>query len=213
DAGHKTYFRNVRIKTENLEPTPFQGDLYVVNNLNNELTAHEKENGWKLLFDGKSSEGWRGAKRDDFPGEGWTINEGVRTIEASGGGESTNAGDIVTEEQYSAFDLAFDFKLTEGANSGLKYFVTLDEKTKGSAIGLEYQILDDENHPDAQNGINGNRTLASVYDLIPAEKQKRFIKPVGEWNKGRVVVYPDNKVEHYLNGIKVLEYQRGSEDF
>ncbi len=213
DAGHKTYFRNVRIQTENLEPKPFKEGIYVVNNLDNQLTEYEEENGWKLLFDGNSSTGWRGAKLDAFPEKGWTIQDGVLTIEASDGGESTNAGDIVTEEKYSAFDLSFDFKLTEGANSGVKYFVTLSEETKGSAIGLEYQILDDAKHPDAKQGINGNRTLASLYDLITAEKQERFLKPIGEWNKGRVVVYPDNKVEHYLNGIKVVEYQRGSEDY
>lgn len=213
DAGHKTYFRNIRIQTENLEPTPFQNDIFVVNNLDNDLTAYEEEKGWKLLFDGNSNEGWKGAKRGDFPESGWDINDGILTIEASDGGESTNAGDIVTKEKYSAFDLAFDFKLTEGANSGLKYFVTLSEDNEGSAIGLEYQILDDEKHPDAKMGIEGNRTIASLYDLIPSEKQSRFLKPIGEWNKGRVVVYPDNKVEHYLNGIKVLEYQRDSEDF
>lgn len=213
DAGNKTYFRNIRIKTENLDPKPFQNDIFVVNNLDNELTSYEKEKGWELLFDGNSNEGWKGAYREDFPEHGWVINDGVLTIGASDGGESTNAGDIVTEEMYSAFDLVFDFKLTEGANSGLKYFVTLTEGNEGSAIGLEYQILDDERHPDAKQGIEGNRTLASLYDLIPAEKESRFIKPIGEWNKGRVVVYPDNKVEHYLNGIKVLEYQRGSEDY
>ena len=213
DAGHKTYFRNVRIQTENLEPKSFKEGIYVVNNLDNHLTDYEKENGYQLLFDGTSNTGWRGAKLDGFPENGWTINNGVLTIEASDGGESTNAGDIVTEEKYSAFDLSFDFKLTEGANSGVKYFVTLSEETKGSAIGLEYQILDDKKHPDAKQGINGNRTLASLYDLITAEKQERFLKPIGEWNKGRVVVYPDNKVEHYLNGIKVVEYQRGSDDY
>src|SRR5690606_1401582 len=79
DAGHKTYFRNIRIQTENLEPKPFQKDIYVVNNLDNELTDYEKENGWKLLFDGKSNEGWRGAKREDFPEAGWSINEGAFT--------------------------------------------------------------------------------------------------------------------------------------
>lgn len=213
DAGNKTYFRNIRVKTEDLDPKPFEKDIFVVNNLDNELTDYEKENGWKLLFDGNSNEGWKGAYRNDFPEYGWVVQDGVLTIEASGGGESTNAGDIVTKEKYSAFDLAFDFKMTEGANSGLKYFVTLTEGNEGSAIGLEYQILDDEKHPDAKQGMEGNRTLASLYDLIPAEKQDRFIRPIGEWNKGRVVVYPDNKVEHYLNGIKVLEYQRGSEDF
>src|SRR5690554_2198593 len=81
DAGHKTYFRNIRIKTENLDPLPFKEGIFVVNNLDNELTAYEEENGWKLLFDGSSSDGWRGAKRADFPEAGWTINEGVLTIE------------------------------------------------------------------------------------------------------------------------------------
>ena len=95
----------------------------------------------------------------------------------------------------------------------MKYFVTLAEETNGSAIGLEYQILDDTLHGDAKMGRNGNRTLASLYDLITAEKQKRFIKPIGQWNAGRIVVYPNNKVEHYLNGIKVLEYIRGSKEF
>jgi Domain of Unknown Function (DUF1080). len=91
--------------------------------------------------------------------------------------------------------------------------VTLSENNPGSAIGLEYQVLDDTLHPDAKLGREGNRTLASLYDLIKAEKQKRFIRPPGQWNKGRIIVYPNNHVEHYLNGIKVLEYERGSQAF
>ncbi len=213
DAGRRTFFRNIRIKTEDFNPKPFDSDLFVVSTVPNHLTEHEKERGWRLLFDGKSNEGWKSARREGFPEKGWTIKDGVLTIEASGGGESTNAGDIVTEEKFSAFDLAFDFKLTEGANSGVKYFVTLNEGTRGSAIGLEYQVLDDEKHPDAKQGKDGNRTLASLYDLIPAEKQDRFVRPIGEWNKGRIVVHPNNKVEHYLNGLKVLEYERGSEEY
>ena len=213
DAGRKTYFRNVRIKTENLDPQPFNKDIFVVNNRLNELTDYEKSQGWRLLFNGQNSEGWVGAYKDSFPDFGWSVTDGILTIAASGGGESTNAGDIVTTEEFSAFDLAFDFKLTEGANSGMKYFVTLKEENSGSAIGLEYQILDDERHPDAKMGREGNRTLASLYDLIKAEKQPRFLKPIGEWNKGRIVVHPDNKVEHYLNGIKVVEYVRGSQEY
>ncbi|MAN86691.1 MAG: hypothetical protein CL555_07490 [Algoriphagus sp.] len=213
DAGRKTYFRNVRIKTENLDPQPFNKDIFVVNNRLNELTDYEKTQGWRLLFNGQNSEGWVGAYKDSFPDFGWSVTDGILTIAASGGGESTNAGDIVTTEEFSAFDLAFDFKLTEGANSGMKYFVTLKEENSGSAIGLEYQILDDERHPDAKMGREGNRTLASLYDLIKAEKQPRFLKPIGEWNKGRIVVHPDNKVEHYLNGIKVVEYVRGSQEY
>jgi hypothetical protein len=213
DEGNKTYFRNVRVQTENLTPTPFTGDIFVVNTGLNELTELEKSKGWKLLFNGQNSEGWKSANKETFPEKGWHIKDGILMVESADGGESSNFGDIVTVDKYSAFDLAFDFKFTEGANSGVKYFVTLNEQTSGSAIGLEYQILDDENHPDAKMGIEGNRTLASLYDLIKADKQPRFVKGPGEWNKGRVVVYPDNKVEHYLNGVKVVEYVRGSEEY
>ncbi|WP_439482691.1 3-keto-disaccharide hydrolase [Cyclobacterium plantarum] len=213
NAGKKTYFRNIRIKTEDLSPTPFENDVFVVSTIDNELTPHEKDKGWKLLFDGSTSEGWRSAKGETFPEGGWTINDGVLTIEAADGRESANAGDIVTVDKYSAFDLAFDFKLTEGANSGVKYFVTLNENNSGSAIGLEYQILDDERHPDAKQGKDGNRTLASLYDLIKADKQSRFVRPIGEWNKGRIVVHPDNTVAHYINGLKVVEYTRGSDAY
>jgi hypothetical protein len=213
DEGKKSYFRNVRIQTENLTPKPFTGDVFVVNTLKNDLTEYEKENGWRLLFDGQSSDGWVGAYKDDFPEKGWHIEDGILRVEAADGGESTNFGDIVTKEKFSAFDLSFDFKMTEGANSGVKYFVTLTEGNVGSAIGLEYQILDDANHPDAKMGLDGNRTLASLYDLITAEKPSRFVSPIGEWNKGRIIVHPDNKVEHFLNGLKVLEYNRGSEAY
>lgn len=213
DAGNKTYFRNVRIQTENLQPKPFEGDIFVVNTGLNELTKYEEANGWKSLFDGKTTEAWVGAYKESFPEKGWTIQEGVLVIQGTDGSESANFGDIVTKEQFSAFDFAFDFKFTEGANSGVKYFVTLQEKNSGSAIGLEYQILDDERHPDAKMGREGNRTLASLYDLIKADKQARFVKGPGEWNKGRIIVYPDNRVEHYLNGVKVVEYVRGSQEF
>jgi hypothetical protein len=213
DEGRKTYFKNVRIQTENLTPLPFKSPVFVVSTLKNELSPEEKAQGWKLLFDGKTNQGWVGAYKNTFPEKGWTITDGILKIEKSDGSESTNFGDIVTTEEFTAFDLAFDFNITEGANSGVKYFVTLSEGNKGSAIGLEYQILDDALHPDAKMGRDGNRTLSSLYDLIKAEKQSRFVRKPGDWNQGRVVVYPDNKVEHYLNGVKVLEYQRGSQSY
>ncbi len=212
-AGKKVYFKNIRIQTSNLKPAAFPAEIYVVNNVPNTLNQYEKAHGWKLLFDGETSAGWRSVKGDNFPSKGWKTGKGLITVLSSEGKEAANGGDIVTKALYSAFDVSFDFKLTPGANSGLKYFVTLDEKTEGSAIGLEYQVLDDELHPDAKLGRDGDRTLASLYDLIPAKKQSRFIHPIGTWNTGRVIVYPNNHVEHYLNGLKVLEYDRGSKEF
>lgn len=212
-AGIKMFWKNIRIQTKNIKPMDVPAGLYVANLVPNTLTAYEQKSGWKLLFDGKTSNGWRGAYKQTFPAKGWEIKDGILKVLASTGGESTNGGDIVTNEQYSAFDLSFEFKLTPGANSGLKYFVTLNENNTGSAIGLEYQLLDDTLHPDARAGRNGNRTLASLYDLIKANKIARFVRQPGNWNTARIIVYPNNHVEHYLNGVKVLEYDRGSQDF
>ncbi len=211
--GKKVYFKNIKIKTAELKPEAFPAGIYVVNYVPNYLNSYEKQQGWKSLFDGKSSKGWESARGGAFPAKGWKIDDGTITVLSSEGKEAANGGDIVTKDEYKAFDLSFEFKLTPGANSGVKYFVTLAEKTSGSAIGLEYQVLDDERHPDAKLGRNGDRTLASLYDLIPSNKPKRFIRPIGAWNVGRVVVHPDNRVEHYLNGVKVLEYVRGSKEF
>lgn len=212
-AGKRIWWKNIRIRTGHVEPLPFPASIYAVNTIPNTLTSFEKAGGWKLLFDGKSTTGWKGAYKNEFPAKGWEIKDGILSVLPSDGAESTNGGDIVTTAQFSAFDLSFEFKLAPGANSGVKYFVTLAENNSGSAIGLEYQLLDDTLHPDAKLGRDGNRTLASLYDLIKAEKQSRFIHQPGEWNWGRIVVYPNNHVEHYLNGIKVLEYDRGSAAF
>jgi hypothetical protein len=212
-AGHKIYWKNIRIKRLNKISDDVPKNMYVMSYIPNYLSDAEKKNGWKLMFDGKSSNGWVGAYKKTFPEKGWHIRDGEITVESSAGAEGANGGDIVTEKEYTAFDLSFDFKITTGANSGVKYFVTLMQNNPGSAIGLEYQVLDDKVHPDAKLGRNGDRTLASLYDLIPAVKQERFVHPPGQWNTGRVVVYPNNHVEHYLNGIKVLEYERGSKEF
>lgn len=211
--GKKAYFKNIQIQTENFEPKAFPEDVYIVNLLENRLSDAEKEAGYTLLFNGNDAEGWRSADGDFFPDKGWTVGDGTIKVHSSDGGESTNGGDIVTDGQYSAFDLSFEFKMTPGANSGVKYFVTLEEDTHGSAIGLEYQILDDKLHPDAKMGKEGNRTLASLYDLITSNDDARARRDIGEWNRGRLVVEPDNKVTHYLNGIKMLEYVRGSQEY
>lgn len=212
-ANKRVFFKNITIQTEGLKPATFNSGVYVVNLTANNLIAYEKKDGWQLLFDGNSSNGWKSAKGEGFPTKGWAIADGCLNVLSSEGKEANNGGDIVTDKLFAAFDLSFNFKLSAGANSGVKYFVTLAEKTTGSAIGLEYQVLDDTLHPDAKLGRNGNRTLASLYDLMTANKQKRFLRKIGEWNIGRVVVYPDNRVEHYLNGVKVLSYTRGSEEF
>lgn len=213
-AGEKIEWKNIRIKTSNIKPSAFPTDVYVLNNIPNTLSDYEKASGWKLLFDGKGSKGWRSVYSDSFPKVEWQVKDGMITVLSSAGKEGGTAGDVITKDEYSAFDLSFQFRLTPGANSGVKYFVTLDENAKGgSAIGLEYQVLDDSLHPDAKLGRNGDRTLASLYDLIAAQKEKRFIHQPGEWNTGRIIVYPNNHVEHYLNGIKVLEYERGSKAF
>lgn len=177
----------------------------------NTLTAKEKSEGWQLLFDGKTTKGWRGAYKETFPQKGWEVENGMLTIQKSDGSESQSFGDIVTDGEYSDFDLTFDFKLTEGANSGVKYFVVENyPKPKGSAFGLEFQVLDDDKHPDAKLGRNGNRTVGSLYDLIPASGKKA--NPIGEWNTGRVLS-KGKHVEHWLNGKKVVEYERGSDAF
>jgi len=212
-AGKKMYWKNIRLKTTDLHPETFPKDVFVVNMISNNLSEQEQKIGWKLLFDGKTSNGWKGAFKPGFPDHGWKIDSGAITVLQSEGKQGANGGDIITTQQYSAFDLTFQFKLTPGANSGVKYFVTLNEKSDSSAIGLEYQVLDDKLHPDAKLGRNGNRTLSSLYDLIPANKNERYFNPPGQWNWGRIVVYPSNHVEHWLNGIKVLEYQRGSKEF
>jgi hypothetical protein len=213
NAGKKVYFKNMLMQTEGLQPVPFTPGIYVVNNTFNHLQPYEKKDGWQLLFDGKTAKGWHAAKGTAFPQSGWEIANGAISVQPSAGKESANGGDIVTDEVFAAFDLSFSFKLTPGANSGVKYFVTLAEKSEASAIGLEYQILDDNQHPDAKLGRDGNRTLASLYDLIKADKNGRFIHKIGDWNTGRIVVHPNGLVEHYLNGSKVLQYQRGSEAY
>ena len=177
----------------------------------NTLSPTEVREGWKLLWDGKTTNGWRGAKLDKFPDHGWKIEDGVLTVLASDGKEAANGGDIVTTETYKDFILKVDFKITEGANSGIKYFVDpAENKGEGSAIGCEFQILDDLRHPDAKLGVKGNRKLGSLYDLIPAPEDKPF--KFDEFNTAMIVV-KGNHVEHWLNGVKLLEYERNTQEW
>ena len=139
------------------------------------------------------------------------IDKGVLKVKPSDGRESANGGDIVTTRKYRNFVLKVDFKITEGANSGVKYFVDPDmNKGEGSAIGCEFQILDDLRHPDAKLGVNGNRKLGALYDLIPVSDDKPF--NIKEWNTATIIV-KDNHVEHWLNGVKLLEYERNNQEW
>ncbi len=215
DAGQEVRWKNIKIQTKNLKPAP-PSNLFVVNLIPNTISADEKRNGVRLLWDGESTKGWRGAYKNYFPENVWYIKEGVLHVKGTNGAEASNGGDIVTVDEFHAFDLQFEFQLSDTANSGVKYFVTEKENNKGSAIGLEYQILDDDKHPDAFQGSIGNRTNASLYDLIPALRigeGRREKIPIGRWNRGRIVVFPDGKIEHWINGWKVVEYQRGTQYF
>lgn len=186
----------------------------------NRLTAAEKAEGWQLLFDGKTTKGWRGINREGFPEKGWQVRNGELWAEANQGEESGNGGDIVTLQQFSDFELQWEWKMMDrGGNSGVKYFVqdgvsskSLDYNEK-YGFGLEYQVLDDANHPWMLEGkmeAGDYRTVSALYELY-APKNKKLM-PLGTFNKSRIVVKGDH-VEHWLNGVKVLEYERGSNDF
>lgn len=231
EVGLQIRWKNIRIKTENVKPGPLT-NIPIINLIPNTLSDEERDQGWTLLFDGQTTNGWKGAGKDIFPTKGWAVKDGELITEAGNGAESANGGDIITDGEYSTFELQLDFKITPGANSGIKYFVTGQYHSQHSAIGLEYQILDDQMNPDANEGTEGNRTLASLYDLIPANKNKPVHAP-GQWNHARIIVegmrheewpkphsnsteitdFVGTHVEHWLNYRKVLEYERGTQAF
>lgn len=165
----------------------------------NTLTDAEKAAGWKLLFDGKTTDGWVAIGKNTFPDKGWVIEEGTLKHVAKGGG-----GDIVTKDRFDDFELEWQWRIGEGANSGLKY--NLPDPSKG--VGCEYQLIDDARHADSKLG-GGTRTTGSLYDVIkPADDKK--LNPAGEWNTSRVVV-KGNHVEQWLNGTKTVEFDFGSD--
>lgn len=216
--GLTVQWRNIKIATGDLKDAVWQGsdDIQEVNYLPNQLSEKEKRMGWRLLFDGKTSAGWHKMGGDAFPKQGWAIEEGVLKILNSHQDNTKKGGDISTNEVFSNFELELDFKVTKGANSGVKYFVVEDPKKKSSAaLGPEFQILDDKVHPDAKEGVNGNRTTGSLYDLISAENlsegnNDKRLKAPGQWNRLRIVS-KDGHVEHWLNNLKVVEYDRFSQ--
>jgi hypothetical protein len=176
----------------------------------NSLTNKEIKDGWKLLFDGKSSEGWMNAQTKTFPATGWDLKDGTLVSNPETKGEN-GGGDIVTTGKFKDFEFTADFNYTLGANSGIKYFVDT-EINDGAlrSIGCEYQILDDKHHPDALAGISGNHKLACLYDLFPPVNVKD--NGPNTWNTARIVVQ-GNHVQHWLNGQMTVEYYRGSPEW
>lgn len=175
---------------------------------NNTLSPQEKAAGWQLLWDGSTMHGWHSSEDPHLPAKGPQIKDGVLTLLAS----PSHQGDIVSDDIFENFELSVDFKLTPGANSGIKYFVNDEVNAAAhSVIGFEYQLLDDDVHPDAKLGRNGDRKTASLYDILPAAANKPT-RPIGEWNTARIVVR-GNHGEHWLNGVKVLEYDRSAPSF
>ena len=164
----------------------------------NQLSAADQKAGWTLLFNGTSLEGWHAYKRPDASGTRWVVKDGLLCLDPGDKTDTRGARDIVTTRPYSQFELAWDWRVSPGGNSGLKYFVLEDRE---SAIGHEYQLIDDAKHPDAK--IGPHRQTAALYDVLPATD--RPSKPAGDWNSSRVVVR-GNDVEHWLNGTKVLSY-------
>jgi hypothetical protein len=219
NKGKVVRWKNLRISTTDIEKNRWPVESYAteINYIDNYLSDDQRLKGWRFLWDGETTNGWRGAKLNTFPKNGWIIKDGLLKVIDSGGKESEAGGDIVTKKKFSNFELELDFMITKGANSGIKYFVDTEmNQGKGSSIGLEFQILDDKNHPDAKEGVLGNRTVASLYDLITAEnlqesRGKRNVKP-NTWHRARIFV-DGGHVEHWLDNIKMLEYERYSQVF
>ena len=170
----------------------------------NALTAEEKAQGWLLLFDGKTTQGWRGYNKTGFPSD-WNIDNGTIHLKGSGNGEAgaVNGGDLIYDKKFSNFDLKIEWKISNGGNSGIFY---LAQEIPGKEIwrtAPELQVLDNDRHPDALLGKDGNRKAGSLYDLIPAKPQNT--KPAGEWNSVEIISY-QGTIVHKQNGETILEY-------
>ena len=160
------------------------------------------KDGWIPLFDGSTLDGWRQAQKDTLPDAGWSAKNGELSFNPA----KDHGTDIITTRSFTNFDLTLDFKVSLGGNSGIKYFLI-----PNTSLGCEFQLIDDSTHPDAKLGINGNRRTGALYDILPANTNKPY-KGAGVWNTARIVV-KGNHVEHWLNGVKILEYTRGSDAF
>jgi hypothetical protein len=168
----------------------------------NTLTPEETSAGWKLLFDGSTPRGWRAYSHRDFPAARWLVQDGCLGVDKPG---NTNAIDLVTVEKFGDFDLKFQWRISPGGNSGVKYFVK-EGRTGRSGVGFEYQVLDDDKNEDSLNGAK--RQAGALYYLFAPNDRKR-LKPVGEFNDSEIIVRSDH-VEHWLNGEKIVEFELGS---
>ena len=177
----------------------------------NSLTPQEQSQGWILLFDGKTTTGWRGYDTTVFPDSGWVVEDGTLRCIGSGMGEAGGkGGDILYDRKFKDFDLKLEWKIDTGGNSGILY---LGQEIPNEPVwksAPEMQILDNERHLDARLGVNGNRMAGSLYDLIPAVPQNS--KPALQWNQVEIIVY-QGTVVHFQNGVKVLEYHIGTPDW
>ena len=175
----------------------------------NQLTQKEKKDGWQLLFDGQTMNGWRRIYTNSLPKSGWHVENGCLVIEDAKDGTSPNRGDLITVKEYGNFDLSFDFMLTPNANSGIKYFVneSIGDPNSGYGYGTEYQIIDDK----LPEKLPVGGKLAGLYEMIEAPDTKK-VNPMGEWNTGRIVS-KNNRVEHWLNGQLLVTYVLGSDEF
>lgn len=202
----------------------FSNKLEAKKTVVNGLTSSEKKDGWRLLYDGASSKGWRSAKADSFPTIGWSANGGELAVTASDGSEQGYGGDIITTEEFGDFILELDYKLAKGSNSGVKYYV--DSKLlieKGAAIGIEFQLIDDVEiaktyGDDADDKLRLHLTGA-LYDMMPgnasyydANLPANPSRAIGKWNTIRIIS-KDNRVAHYINGHKVADYVRGNQQW
>lgn len=188
-----------------------KANVMAVVDSNNMLSAKEKAEGWTLMFDGKTTSGWRGYNKTAFPDSGWTVDNGTLRCVASGMGEAGGkGGDILYDTKFQDFDLKVEWKISQGGNSGIFYLAQEIPNEPVWKSACEMQVLDNIGHPDARLGKDGNRQAGSLYDLIPAVPQNA--KPVGEWNQAEILVY-QGTVVHFQNGQKVLEYHIGTPDW
>ncbi|QHW00071.1 3-keto-disaccharide hydrolase [Spirosoma endbachense] len=198
-GNHQIRFKNIRIKTRNIKPSP-PDDIFIVNLIPNDLSEAEKRAGYGSLFDGKTAQGLTGASNSKFPDSDWVIEQGTLTIKESKRNEKKS---VFLKNPYAAFELKFEFRLAEGADSGVKYLLS---KAEENAEGLEFQIQDDMLPGNVPRGKDLT-ALGSVKGLAESKQTIFSKRRIGLWSNAMIRVYPDNRVEHWINGFKMADYK------